>query len=498
MKSKILWWILGGLGVFFFLSSLAITFVEYNRFNARPVAFPPGSTIAGVPVGGLDQEAAEARLAEFYNLPLVLEINRTTIHAAPGDLGFSINGTTMVQEAAQQIESGDFWAHLWNRDSPVPPVEVPLLADVDESQVLAYLNSEIATRYSQPGTPVTPIVWTTNFNTSQSGEHLDLDQALDDIRTALQTPEAHHVDLHLINEPETAPDWEMLKAFLRHNINWIGFDNLIEVYLESMDTGQTLHFALQDNALVEPGIAFPAASTNKIPIMISVLRRTTDPTPEEVVNMLYQMVALSENPPADTLMSAYLDEVRGPLVVTEDMIELGMENTILGAFFAPGGPFLELFVTPANTRNDIFLDPDAYNQTIPAEAGKLLSAIYACASDEPGLLTETFPGEITPSECQLMVDTLASNKIGLLIEGGVPHGATVAHKHGWATDLDGQIRFMSDVGIVFTDGGDYVLNVFIHDPTRLNFDDGNRLITRLSQTVYNFFNIENQAHWWFD
>jgi hypothetical protein len=57
---------------------------------------------------------------------------------------------------------------------------------------------------------------------------------------------------------------------------------------------------------------------------------------------------------------------------------------------------------------------------------------------------------------------------------------------------------MSDVAIVFTPGGDYVLTVFIYDPERLDFDQGNRLIARLSQTVYNFFNIENQAYWWFD
>jgi beta-lactamase class A len=93
---------------------------------------------------------------------------------------------------------------------------------------------------------------------------------------------------------------------------------------------------------------------------------------------------------------------------------------------------------------------------------------------------------------------LAANRIGLLIEAGVSHQATVAHKHGWATDLDGQLRFMSDVGIVFTAGGDYVLNVFIHDRIRLDFDEGNRVIARLSQTVYNFFNIDDQVYWWFE
>jgi hypothetical protein len=38
--------------------------------------FPAGSRIAGVPVDGLDAPAAEARLVQFYSLPLVLVVER--------------------------------------------------------------------------------------------------------------------------------------------------------------------------------------------------------------------------------------------------------------------------------------------------------------------------------------------------------------------------------------------------------------------------------------
>jgi beta-lactamase class A len=265
-----------------------------------------------------------------------------------------------------------------------------------------------------------------------------------------------------------------------------------------METGETLHFAVRGGQSVEPDVAFTAASTIKIPIMISVLRRTPEPTPEVVVSLLEQMIALSENPPADTLMSTYLDEVRGPLIVSEDLAALGMENTFLAGYFYLGAPLLQRFDTPANMRRDVFLDPDIYNQTVASETGQLLAAIYACAQDGRSLLTETFPGEITQEKCQLMIDILAANRIGLLIEAGLPPGATAAHKHGWVQELDGQLRSMSDVAIVFSPGGDYVLNIFIYDAIRLDFDQGNRLIARLSQTVYNFYNLDAQAHWWFD
>ncbi len=97
-----------------------------------------------------------------------------------------------------------------------------------------------------------------------------------------------------------------------------------------------------------------------------------------------------------------------------------------------------------------------------------------------------------------MMDILSGNKIGMLIEGGLGPDALAAHKHGWVQELDGLLHSMSDVAIVFSPGGDYVLCIFVYDPERLDFDQGNRLITQLSQTVYNFFNIDNQQYWWFD
>ncbi|MEA3326922.1 MAG: serine hydrolase [Chloroflexota bacterium] len=497
MKSKVLWWILGGVSVLFILSSLVITLIEYDRFKSIPSTFPSGSTIAGVPVDELGESEADERVSEFYDLPLILEINDTSIQANPNELGFSMDVSSLVSQGYEQITNGRFWEYLWG-NTQHQPISIPLKAAVDEEQLKTYLTQEVAPRYTQPGIPITPISGTTNFMIPRAGEQLDVESAMVDIRAALLSPATRQVTLDIERNESGTANLQMLQSFLIHNIKESGFDNLVEVYLESMGTGQTLHFAVQNSSMVEPNVAFTAASTIKIPVMISVLRRTTNPTPEEVINLLEEMIVFSQNPPADTLMSTYLDELRGPLLVSEDLEALGLENTFLAGYFYLGAPVLKLYKTPANTRTDIFLDPDIYNQTIPAEAGQLLSAIYQCAEDGGGLLTETFPGELTQEECQLMFDVLSINKIGLLIEAGLPPEASIAHKHGWVQELDGLLHSMSDVAIVSTPGEDYVLTIFIHDPVQLNYEQGNRLFARLSQTVYNFYNINNQAYWWFD
>lgn len=496
-NSNLIWWILGGLGLVFILSSLVITLTEYNRFQSQQTVFPTGSQVAGVPVGGLTEVDAIARVEVYYNQPLIIEIQEARIHASPEELGFSMDAPDLVAEGVQNLDGGGFWAYLWG-GSELKPVDVPLAAVVDEDQVRDYLNDQVIPRYIQSGSPIIPIPGTTNFEPGVARQALDISTAVEDISQALLSPEVHQVSLAVTEDIIPPTPEGMLEAFLKHNIDWLGFDGLVDIYTASLAADQVDHFAVRGSEEVPPDVAFTAASTIKIPIMVSVLRRTPDPTPDDVANLLERMIVLSENPPADTLMSTYIDEVRGPLLVSEDMAVLGLDNTFLAGYFYLGAPLLDRFETPANLRSDVNLDPDIYSQTVSSEIGQLLTGIYRCAQDGSSFLTEVFPEEITQAECQLMIDILSANQIGLLIEAGLPPDALAAHKHGWTQELDGLLHSISDAAIVFTPGGDYVLNVFIHDTNRLDFDQGNRLIARLSQTVYNFYNVDNQAYWWFD
>jgi len=87
-----------------------------------------------------------------------------------------------------------------------------------------------------------------------------------------------------------------------------------------------------------------------------------------------------------------------------------------------------------------------------------------------------------------MIEYLAADKIGVLIEAGLPEGTKLAHKHGWVPDPDGVVRNFSDAGIVYTPGGNFVLAIYTHHNVQIVFDPANLLFAELTRAVYNYYN----------
>jgi hypothetical protein len=46
-------------------------------------------------------------------------------------------------------------------------------------------------------------------------------------------------------------------------------------------------------------------------------------------------------------MQTYLDPNVGPIIMTKDMEDLGLENTFMAGYFYNGAPLLQRYVTPA-------------------------------------------------------------------------------------------------------------------------------------------------------
>ncbi len=329
----------------------------------------------------------------------------------------------------------------------------------------------------------------------RSGYTLDVQASLPGIEQAVQSLNARQASLTVREQPAPPMHLPNLQALLEHLVRQDGFDGLVDLAMTDLKTGQRVLFALDNGQAVDPEISFTGASTIKIPITLSILRRAPEPTPNQAHEWLGRMMDLSDNGAADALMSTYLDETRGPLVVTEDLRDLGLEDTFLGGYFYDGAPLLQKYETPANQRSDINLHPDIYNQTTPSEMDSLLADIYHCAKDNTGAIVEKFNDQVSQSECQLVLDYMANNRHGMLIEAGLPETVQLAHKHGWVEELDGLLHTMSDASVVYTPGGDFSLSIYLYRSQQLDFDAANVLVAQLAQAVYNAFNSDQQESW---
>jgi beta-lactamase class A len=260
----------------------------------------------------------------------------------------------------------------------------------------------------------------------------------------------------------------------------------------NVTTLEEMHFAYQNGADIStnPDIAFTTASIVKIPIMTSIFRRINEDEDAESLNLLQKMIIESGNDPADWVMERVIHSSLAPLEITADMQTLGLENTFLAGEFGLGSPLLKVYNTPANTREDVTTDPDLYNQSTPSDIGMLLEDIYLCADNGQGTFKAVFGDEITQTECQIMIDYLAQNKMPSLLEAGVPDVTEVAHKHGWVT-YNGIMQTLGDAGIIFSPGGDYILVIFLYHPQQLIWDNASFLVGQLSAAIYNFYN-QNQ------
>jgi beta-lactamase class A len=474
--------------VFIAVILTVVNLIGYSRIRGN---FPPGMKIAGVPVGGLERQKAAERLVQAYGVPIELKYNDAIIQVKPAVIGFDLDLENMLsaadlQRVNQPFWTG-FWGYLWNQRPST--ADVPLSSRLAEDRLRRFLLDEISTRFDSPPSAAIPVAGSTTFSGGASGSTLDIDRAVILISDALKSPNSRVINLSLKTVAPPRPSLQNLQILLQQ-ILAADFDGLAEIYLLDLQTNQELHFAVNKNEIITPDVAFTAASTMKIPIMVSVFKRSKEPLLPNIGDLITLMVDRSDNPPADRLMSEVLDPNIGPLVVSQDMAAIGLPNTFLGGYFFQGAPLLKRFVTPANSRTDITTNPDQYNQTTPMEMGMVLGDIYECASSGSGTFSAAFQNEISQNECSQMIAYLAKNRIGVLVEAGLPEGTQFAHKHGWVTDsTDGVIHTMQDAGIVYSPGGNYVISIYLYHPVQIVFDPINIMVAQLSRAVYNYFNL---------
>lgn len=488
--------ILRGLSILFLIGAFVLTVVSLIAYSRQRTGYPAGMSIAGVPVDGLAPAEASQRLLEVYTSPIEVHYGEAVFHIDPGAVGFTVDVDTMLAAADLSRTGGSFWGgfwdYLWNRTPP--STEIPLSASISEERLREFLQNEISSRYDSPPAPAQPVPGGTSFLPGAPGQTLDLDRAVLIITNALRSPANRSVALTFNQTTATRPTVDNLAILLKQIVTVSDFDGLLGLYMVDLQTGQEIHFAINNKQeiSVEPDVAFTASSTIKLPILTSYLINRGTELDAQTVDVITRVFQISDNSATDLILER-IDPSNGPIIVTQNMESIGLRSTYISGMFFLGAPnLIPGKVTPGNSRSDIFTDPDPYSQTTPSEMGVLLADIYQCVQTGGGALTAAFPGKVTPATCQAIIDFLALDKFGALIQGGVPDGTLVPHKHGFVLSRDGVMHDISDVGIVYSPGGNFVLSIYTYHPVQNVWDVTNPLVVNLTQAIYNYFNISSQ------
>ena len=96
---------LRGISILFVSVAIVMTAVSLVDYSRQRNNYPPGMTIAGVPVGGLEPGAASQRLLEVYTSPVEAHYGDAVIQIDPGVVGFRADVESMLA-AADLVRTG--------------------------------------------------------------------------------------------------------------------------------------------------------------------------------------------------------------------------------------------------------------------------------------------------------------------------------------------------------------------------------------------------------
>lgn len=475
--------------VTFTIVGVAFLLYQLYEYAIQRNLYPTGLEVAGVDVGGLTRAEAEDQLTDRYiEAPIVLYYQETPINIFPNEAEFALNFDRLMNKADEERAEQDFWAgfwgYLWGRPVDVEPV--PLIDNyfTYNEQALRETLQTVANQFDVPADPPQPVGRTMSFQYGSPGVVSNIEASLDDMAAALQRPRDREAFLVLENIDTAAPDINLLSTLLVNSVQEFearsgGIASLFVVDLKN-----------SDEIGYNSRLPMTGMSVLRVPLLVEAVRVLDEnPLPQQI-EFLRQAATDSDDATADLLLNVIAgeeDPEKGAVLFNEGMARLGLSNTYISCPFVPEEPDRCLpLETAANTVENLSVAPDPLRQTTAEDVGLLLSMLYYCAETNGGALRAIYSAEMPATKCQLVIDLLSENRIGSLIEEGVPGDAIVAHRHGWQTDVYG------DGGIIYSPGNDYVMVEFLHKPGWLAWEVSSPLMADLSRATYNFFNFDNQ------
>jgi hypothetical protein len=278
---------------------------------------------------------------------------------------------------------------------------------------------------------------------------------------------------------------DMIKAYLdSEGFLYDGQTTVASVYIMDLQTGEEINI-LGD-------VAFSAASTIKLPIMIDYFRTLNLPPTDEEAFLMANSLLCSNNSSSNLIMQIIgggTDVFRGLASVTQTAQFLGARNTYITAPFVlgvQGEQFGSIPAPPPSPNPSFNTQPDPFNQTTAEDLGTLFNLLYDCANYGSGLMAAFPDGEFTQNECRQMIELMSANDLLRLLQGGIPPGTRISHKNGWLQTMHG------DAGIVYSPNGrNYIIAVFVWEAGEFfTFTRAWPLIEGISRAAWNYFNPE--------
>ena len=106
--------ILRGIAILLLSVALILAIVSLIGYSRQRDYYPSGMSIAGVPVGGLDPQAASQRVLQVYSTPIEIQYNGGVIQVDPTIIGFQMDMDSMLAAADLARTGGSFWGGFWD------------------------------------------------------------------------------------------------------------------------------------------------------------------------------------------------------------------------------------------------------------------------------------------------------------------------------------------------------------------------------------------------
>lgn len=468
-----------------FLVAFAV-FVLYKiyQYGSFRQYLPAGLTVAGVNVGGMTEEEARELISSRYEeSDVVIFHGEESISVSPGDIEFELDMESMMTEADYQRSQQDFWAgfwgFLWNRPVEVDMVDLRATHDAEE---LRRVLQTIAGGFDTPAQPPQPVPTTLTFQYGEAGVETDVEASVADVTAAFYRPTAREAHLMLRPLTPVRPDMTLLGRLIVNHIQERALGGVVSVFILDLASGQEV--------FIDAGIAMSGMDLMRVPLVLDAYRMIEgSPSVVQTANITRTLLTDDVQAPQALLnvVAGQDNPFLGAQLMTESMWRLGLKNTFMAIPYGegpvPGGR--TSYETPANTGPGQLTQPTTTMQTTAEDIGTLLSMLYYCADGQGGPLMAAYGEAISAAECQQIIDVMVENRIGSLIEEGLPPGTPLAHRHAWIGDTH------ADAGIVYSPGGDYVLAMILFQHDWLPWERSSPLMADISRATYNYFNFDN-------